>query len=99
LVIYQQHNFLFYEAPRIPGLDTRGGKNMSIELPLETLSVSEKIQLLESLWDSLCTHPENVRSPEWHREVLEARERRLEDGQATASPWSEAKARLLNVGR
>ena len=74
-------------------------EHMSIELPLETLTVPEKIQLLESLWDSLCSQPDNVRSPEWHREVLEARKQRLEDGLATASPWSEAKARLLNVGR
>jgi putative addiction module component (TIGR02574 family) len=72
---------------------------MSIEIPLETLSVSEKIRLLESVWNSLCDKSGDVRSPEWHREVLETRELRLKNGQATVSPWSEAKARLLEVGR
>jgi putative addiction module component (TIGR02574 family) len=72
---------------------------MSVEIPLDNLSVSEKVRLLERVWDSLCTESGDVRSPEWHREVLETRKRRLEEGQATVSPWSEAKARLLDVGR
>ncbi len=72
---------------------------MSIEIPLETLSVSEKIRLLESVWNSLCDKSGDVRSPEWHSEVLETRKRRLKDGRATVSPWSEAKTRLLEVGR
>ena len=72
---------------------------MSIEIPLETLSVSEKVRLLESVWNSLCNKSGDVRSPEWHREVLDARKRRLKNGQATVSPWNEAKTRLLEVGR
>jgi putative addiction module component (TIGR02574 family) len=72
---------------------------MSLEIPLDTLSVSEKVRLLESVWDSLCSQSGDVRSPEWHREVLETRRQRLEDGRATVSPWGEAKARLLELGR
>ncbi len=72
---------------------------MSSEIPLETMSVSEKVRLLERVWDSLCSKSGDVRSPEWHREVLETRKRRLEDGRATVSSWNEAKARLLEVGR
>ena len=72
---------------------------MSIEIPLDTLSVSEKVRLLESVWESLCKKSGDVQSPEWHREVLDIRKRRLEDGRAPVSPWSEAKARLLEVGR
>ena len=72
---------------------------MSIEIPLDAMSVQEKVRLLESVWDSLCSKSGDVRSPEWHREVLEARKRRLAEGQATVSPWKEAKARLLNVGQ
>ena len=72
---------------------------MSVDFQIDTLSVAEKVQLLETVWTSLCSHSGDVRSPEWHREVLEARKQRLEDGHATVSPWSEAKARLLQVGR
>jgi hypothetical protein len=72
---------------------------MSIELSLETLSVAEKVRLLESVWQSLCRHSGDVQSPEWHQEVLMERNRRLESDQASISSWSDAKARLLQVGR
>jgi hypothetical protein len=72
---------------------------MSIELSLETLSVAEKVRLLESVWESLCRYSGDVQSPEWHQEVLMERNRRLEAGQASISSWSDAKARLLQVGR
>ncbi len=72
---------------------------MSVEIPLDNLSVSEKVRLLERVWDSLCSKSGDVRSPDWHREVLETRKRRLEEGRATVSPWSQAKARLLDAGR
>lgn len=72
---------------------------MSVEIPLDTLSVSEKVRLLERVWDSLCSRSGDVQSPDWHQEVLEMRKRRLEEGQATVAPWSEAKARLMDAGR
>lgn len=72
---------------------------MSIELNLDTLSVAEKVRLLETVWDSLCSQTGDVQSPDWHREVLDARKKRLSEGRATVAPWSEAKARLLKVGR
>jgi putative addiction module component (TIGR02574 family) len=71
---------------------------MSAKILLETLTVAEKIRLLESVWDSLCSEPTDVKSPDWHQEILESRQRRLDEGLATISPWSEAKARLLQVG-
>ena len=72
---------------------------MSLEIPLDTLSLAEEVRLLESVWDSLCSKRGDVQSPEWHREVLEVRKQRLKDGQATVCPWDEAKARFLEVGQ
>ena len=72
---------------------------MSFEIPLDTMTVAEKVRLPEQVWDSLCTQSGDVRFPEWHREVLEARKRRLDEGRATVSSWAEAKARLMELGR
>ncbi|MFM7138643.1 MAG: addiction module protein [Planctomycetota bacterium] len=72
---------------------------MAIDIQIDSLSVAEKVQLLESVWQSLCACPCDVRSPEWHREVLDERRRRLEDGRATISAWPDAKARLMQLGR
>jgi hypothetical protein len=45
-------------------------KRMSIELPLEKMSVAEKLQVMEMVWASLCHKPADVASPEWHATVL-----------------------------
>jgi len=72
---------------------------MSVELSLNTMTVAEKVQLLETVWDNLCRESGDVKSPDWHRAVLEERTLRLETGKVTVSPWSDAKARLLNIGQ
>ena len=72
---------------------------MATDISIETISVAEKMRLLESVWESLCAHPTDVQSPDWHREVLEDRKRRLADGRATVSTWADAKARLMQLGR
>ncbi|MFN4906524.1 MAG: addiction module protein [Planctomycetota bacterium] len=76
-----------------------GGVIMATELPLSTMSVGEKIQLLEQLWDDLCRHSGEVRSPEWHAEILKERQRQIENGTMSVSPWSEAKERLQKLGK
>ncbi len=73
--------------------------NMSLELPLNTMSVSEKVQLLEQVWDNLCHQSGDVRSPEWHAAILKERQQQIKDGRMTVSPWSEAKERLQQLGK
>ncbi|MCP9916319.1 addiction module protein [Cyanobium sp. ATX 6F1] len=80
---------------------TTQGERMSIDLSgdvLDALTVQEKVRLLEQVWQSLCSHPADVSSPEWHAEVLRERSERLTDGRATRIPWAEAKAQLQQLG-
>ena len=39
---------------------------MAIHLPLESMSIEEKIQTMESIWEDLCTKADSVPSPPWH---------------------------------
>lgn len=72
---------------------------MSFNLPLNTMTVGEKIQLLEQVWDNLCHHTGDVRSPEWHAAILKDRQKQIEEGSMIVSPWSEAKERLQKLGK
>lgn len=63
-------------------------------IDIVALPVTEKLKLMETLWDSLCAQPEGVASPSWHRAVLEERLRRLASGEEAVSPWKEAKERV-----
>lgn len=65
---------------------------MSVTLPLNDMTVAEKLQLMEMLWADLSRNADTLESPEWHGDVLEERERRLAAGEARFSGWEEAKA-------
>jgi hypothetical protein len=67
---------------------------MSIDLPLDSMSTSQKLEILEAVWASLCRNPSDVESPAWHAAVLIQRKRRLESGEATVSDWESAKQRI-----
>lgn len=72
---------------------------MVANVELDRMTLAEKVLRLEQVWDDLCRNAGDVTSPEWHKEVLEQRKRRLEKGEATLSPWAEAKARLMQRGQ
>ncbi|MDD5375213.1 addiction module protein [Acidithiobacillus sp.] len=61
---------------------------------LSELTVSEKLQMMESLWDSLCQQPTNIPSPAWHGEILVQRENALRQGSDHFSAWDTAKANV-----
>ena len=69
-------------------------KGLSMNIEIDSLSVSEKLALVDQIWSSLSRDIENVPSPEWHRAVLEERMRRLESGEATTSSLADVKERL-----
>ena len=47
---------------------------MSKILQVEKMSVEEKIQIMESIWDDLSKNSENITSPSWHEKILKERE-------------------------
>lgn len=65
-----------------------------MSLPLDQMTTEDKLRAMEELWLDLCDVPERVPSPEWHGEVLAARQSRATSGEATVSEWSEVKQRL-----
>ena len=64
---------------------------MPVELPLNEMTLPEKLRLMEALWDDLSRAPEDLESPAWHREVLEECRRRAETGEEQFSDWEAAK--------
>lgn len=59
-----------------------------------SMSVGERLKLMESLWDSLCAESDKPDSPAWHTEVLEDRLRRLASGEESVASWNDAKVRI-----
>jgi putative addiction module component (TIGR02574 family) len=62
--------------------------------PLFALSVSERLRLVEELWDSIACTPEAVPVPEWQKQELDRRKAEHERHPESAITWEEALRRL-----
>jgi putative addiction module component (TIGR02574 family) len=61
-------------------------------LPLGEMSVEEKLQTMEALWQSLSANPGAVESPAWHENELREREQNIASGKSEFVEWKKAKA-------
>lgn len=64
---------------------------MGVALKLDEMTLADKLQTMETLWDDLCHRVQDVAIPEWHNEVLAAREADLRDSKERFSDWESAK--------
>jgi hypothetical protein len=67
---------------------------MSVNLPLNEMTVQEKLAAMEALWEDLSRSPEAIESPDWHKEILDERRQRVAEGTAQFDDWDKAKARI-----
>jgi len=49
---------------------------------IRKMSRTERLATIEALWDSLVDEEAEIQSPDWHRDILEERKRRIEGGTA-----------------
>ncbi len=61
------------------------------------LSSSEKLLLLEELWDNLADYPSEVPVPDWQKRELERRYQEFLQNPSEGSPWPEARERLRRL--
>ena len=72
---------------------------MEVKIPLDKMTTLEKLRALERIWDDLQRKPEDIPSPSWHGDVLQAREERIEEGSSQFLDWSEAKRKIRDHTR
>lgn len=66
---------------------------MSAPTSLFDLSPSEKLQLVEDLWDDLATTPDVVPVHQWQKDELARRRASLQAHASPLSSWPEVKQR------
>ncbi|MBI4653906.1 MAG: addiction module protein [Nitrospirae bacterium] len=69
---------------------------MEVTLSLEKMSIEEKIQTMETIWNDLCKKADSILSPSWHEEVLNDRENRINNGDDEFVDWNRAKKNIQN---
>jgi putative addiction module component (TIGR02574 family) len=65
-------------------------------LPLDRMTVEEKLMAMEALWDNLCREEAQVPVQEWHKQLLDQRRKEIESGEVKFVDWETAKTRIRN---
>jgi putative addiction module component (TIGR02574 family) len=60
------------------------------------LTLSEKLQLLEDLWDSIAQVPEQIAVLDWQKEELDKRKETFLQNPDSGSSWEVVKERIRN---
>jgi putative addiction module component (TIGR02574 family) len=61
---------------------------------IKKMTLTERLQAMELLWESISASPEKVKSPAWHGKVLAARCAKIDAGKGTFLTIKQLKARL-----
>jgi len=61
----------------------------------DELSVEEKLDYVQSLWDRIFAQPENVPVPDWHLQLLDERLAEYDSDPAAGSSWEEVREEIL----
>lgn len=60
----------------------------------DELSVDEKLDYLQALWDRVGATPETITVPNWHRDILDERLKDLQDAPEAGDTWEAVRDRL-----
>lgn len=61
---------------------------------VKNLSVEEKLQVMEAIWQDLTEDEQAFQSPAWHLKALKETEQRRKEGKEAVLDWGDAKKDL-----
>ena len=62
---------------------------------LKRLTVAEKLQLMEELWDSIAADPQSLPAPQWQKDELHRRWAMYQNDPHGGRSWEEVEAEIL----
>jgi hypothetical protein len=63
-------------------------------MQIDQMTLEEKLLAMEALWDDLCRREASLPMLQWHKDLLDERERLVRDGKARFTDWETAKRRI-----
>ncbi len=60
-------------------------------IEISQLSLREKFQIMQAIWEDLRGHVDRFGVPQSHRDLLDARRRRAESGESEILDWDQVK--------
>ena len=62
-------------------------------IEISGMTQAEKLQTMEALWDALIHDEKEIESPEWHKDILAARQQKIAEGKAEYLTIEDLKAK------
>ena len=59
---------------------------------IKKLSLQEKLDFMEALWNDLRSYPDQVPMPQWQKDLLDTRRSSVEKGEDKLIDWDDVKA-------
>ena len=66
-------------------------------IPLDEMTLNDKLTLIERVWDSLSQTGNEFASPDWHSEELQYRQEKVQNGETEFVPLTTVRARLKHL--
>jgi hypothetical protein len=63
-------------------------------IEIDQMTLEEKLRVMEALWDDLCRKEADLPVHQWQKDILDERERQVEQGKAEFTDWETAKKRI-----
>lgn len=63
-------------------------------IEIDKLGVDERLDLIEELWESLSSNPDQIPVPDAHKAVLDKRLAEIEAGDDAGIPWEDVLERI-----
>jgi hypothetical protein len=64
---------------------------MSTPLAIDTMTIEEKLEAMEALWNDLRRHEDAIDVHEWQKHVLDERQDSIVEGTSHFIDWEQAK--------
>ena len=75
------------------------GRDMIEAEEIHQMPLHEKLKVMEALWDDITRQKVELETPQWHKDLLDERERLIADGKARFIDWEDAKRQISESTR
>jgi hypothetical protein len=58
------------------------------------MPLHEKLLVMEAIWNDICREEDKLEVPQWHKDILDERERLIAEGKAQFIDWELAKKQI-----
>lgn len=70
---------------------------MTVIDQIRELPLRDKLLAMEALWDDISKAESVLEVPQWHKTILDERERLIAEGKAGYLDWEEAKRQIIEA--